>query len=84
MLFCNDNVKFIKMYCITLKDQIELTVTSSSMTFLWDYQSILLYFAANNASVTFPFFCCSATGNFQWSVVHVQNPNRDCNLFTSV
>lgn len=26
MLFCNDNVKFIKMYCITLKDQIELTV----------------------------------------------------------
>lgn len=26
MLFCNDNVKFIKMYCITLKDQTELTV----------------------------------------------------------
>lgn len=54
MVFCNDNVKFIKMYCITLKDQIELTVTSSSMTFLWDYQSILLYFAANKAFVTFP------------------------------
>lgn len=58
------------MYCITLKDQVELTITSSSMKCFWDCWSVLLYFAANYACLCYvSFSCCSATGNSQWSVV---------------